>query len=83
MGERFVVAEMNTHHFMFRGAGATAEAARQALLKAWAAHRSALLAQYPEREVRLPEAERMEEHFKIYYLEFEVNAGYRWPDRLV
>ncbi|MDD2768357.1 MAG: hypothetical protein PHT19_06460 [Methylococcus sp.] len=83
MGERFVVAEMNTHHFMFRGAGANATTARKALLKAWTAHRSALLAQYPERESSLPEAERMEDHFRIVYLEFEVDAGYRWPDRLV
>jgi hypothetical protein len=42
-----------------------------------------LLAQYPERENSLPEAERMEEHFRIHYLKFEVDAGYRWPDRLV
>ena len=41
----FVVAEMNTHHFMFRGAGHDRQSARLALLKAWSAHRHALLAQ--------------------------------------
>jgi hypothetical protein len=80
---RFVVAEMNTHHFMFRGAGRDREAARAALLNAWRVHRTALLARYPERTDSIPDATRMEDHFKIYYLEFEADAGYRDGERLV
>ena len=32
--EKFVVVEMNTHHFMFRGAGRARKSARLALLNA-------------------------------------------------
>lgn len=81
--EHFFVAEMNTHHFMFRGAGRSREAARLALLNAWRAHRSALLERYPEREESLPDARNIEAHFKIYYLDFEVDAGYRDGERIV
>jgi hypothetical protein len=80
---RFVVAEMNTHHFMFRGAGWSKEGARSALLRAWTLHRSQLLARYPERADSIPEADKMEAHFRICYLEFEVGAGYRDGDRLL
>jgi len=79
----FVVAEMNTHHFMFRGAGHSRESARAALLNAWRVHRSALLARYPERTDSIPDETKMEQHFKIYYLEFEVDAGYRDGERVV
>jgi len=79
----FVVAEMNTHHFMFRGAGQDRNAARAALLNAWRAHRSALLARYPERTDSIPDETKMEQHFKIYYLEFALDAGYRDGERLV
>jgi hypothetical protein len=79
---RFVVAEMNTHHFMFRGAGHDQADARSALLRAWTRHRNELLARYPERADSIPEADKMEDHFRIYYLEFEVGAGYRDGDRL-
>jgi hypothetical protein len=79
---RFVVAEMNTHHFMFRGAGRNRETARAALLNAWRAHRTALLACYPERTDSIPDETGMEQHFKINYLEFEVNAGYRDGERV-
>jgi len=82
-GSGFVVAEMNTHHFMFKGAGRNREAARAAVLNAWRVHRSALLARYPERTDSIPDETRMEDHFKIHYLEFEVDAGYRDGDRLV
>ncbi|MBU2642111.1 MAG: hypothetical protein KJ889_09925 [Gammaproteobacteria bacterium] len=78
-----VVAEMNTHHFMFRGAGRTRAAARDALLNAWQVHRSALLARYPERADSIPEASGMEAHFKIYFLEFAMDAGYRDGERIV
>jgi len=79
----FVVAEMNTHAFMFRGAGRTRNAARIALLNAWRVHRSALLARYPERTDSIPDETRMEDHFKIVYLEFEMDAGYRDGERVV
>jgi len=82
-GSGFVVAEMNTHHFMFKGAGRNRETARVALLSAWRVHRSALLARYPERTDSIPDETKMEQHFKIYYLEFEVDAGYRDGERLV
>ena len=77
-----VVAEMNTHHFMFRGAGRSRESARLALLNAWRTHRTALLARYPERRDSIPDESRVEAHFKIYYLEFEVDAGYRDGERV-
>ncbi len=80
---RFVVAEMNTHHFMFRGAGESRENARAALLRAWTLHRIDLLARYPERADSIPEASKMEDHFRICYLEFELDAGYRDGERLV
>ena len=80
---RLVLAEMNTHHFMFRGAGETREDARAALLRAWTLHRNELLARYPERSSSIPEAEKMEGHFRIYYLDFEVGAGYRDGERLL
>lgn len=83
MAENFVVAEMNTHHFMFRGAGRNREQARSALLRAWTRHRDALLARYPERTASIPEAGKMEEHFRIHYLEFELDAGYRDGERLL
>ncbi|WP_461573358.1 hypothetical protein [Thiobacillus sp.] len=79
----FVVAEMNTHHFMFRGAGRNRETARAALLNAWRVHRTALLARYPERTDSIPDEAGMEQHFKIYYLEFEADAGYRDGERIV
>ncbi len=81
--EKFVVAEMNTHHFMFRGAGCARESARAALLNAWRAHRTALLARYPERADSIPDAGNIEAHFKIHYLEFEADAGYRDGERVV
>lgn len=78
----FVVAEMNTHHFMFRGAGCSREHARHALLNAWRAHRNALLERYPERCDSIPDEDSIEMHFSICYLEFEQDAGYRDGQRL-
>jgi len=78
----FVVAEMNTHHFMFRGAGRDRDAARRALLNAWRTHRNALLQRYPERTDSIPDEGTIEAHFKIYYLEFEADAGYRDGERV-
>ena len=82
MSSGFVVAEMNTHHFMFRGAGRDRDAARRALLNAWRMHRSALLGRYPERADSIPDEGHVEAHFKIYYLEFEADAGYRDGERV-
>lgn len=82
-GSGFVVAEMNTHHFMFKGAGRNRDAARAAVLNAWRVHRTALLARYPERTDSIPDETRMEDHFRIFYLEFEMDAGYRDGERLV
>lgn len=79
---RFVVAEMNTHHFLFRGAGYSVDDARTALLRAWTRHRTELLARYPERADSIPEEGQMEAHFRICYLNFEVNGGYRDGERL-
>lgn len=79
----FFVAEMITHNFIFKGVGRHKDEARTALLKAWTAHRTDLLRQYPERTDSIPEAHRMEDHFRIYYLEFDMDAGYRGNDRLV
>ncbi|ARU30226.1 hypothetical protein CAP31_00040 [Sulfuriferula sp. AH1] len=80
---RFYVAEMITHNFIFKGVDRNKEDARTALLNAWTAHRTALLAQYPERTASIPEAGKMEQHFRIYYLEFDMDAGYRGNDRLM
>jgi hypothetical protein len=77
-----VIAEMNTHAFMFRGAGETRDSARSALLRAWTRHRTELLAQYPERESAIPEAQEMEQHFRIVYLEFILDGGYRDLNRI-
>ncbi len=81
--ESFAVAEMNTHHFMFRGAGRSRDSARLALLNAWRTHRTALLERYPERADSIPDEHHIEDHFKIYYLEFEADAGYRDGERVV
>ena len=78
----FVVAEMNTHHFMFRGAGHSRDAARRALLNGWRAHRTALLQRYPERTDSIPDEANIEAHFRIHYLEFEADAGYRDGERV-
>jgi hypothetical protein len=74
---------MITHNFIFKGVGHNQNDARVALLKAWTTHRTDLLAQYPERADSILEAEKMEDHFRIYYLEFEMDAGYRGNDRLI
>jgi hypothetical protein len=79
----FYIAEMITHNFIFKGVGRSREDARAVLLKAWTSHRTTLLAQYPERTASIPDETKMEEHFKIYCLEFEMDAGYRGNDRLV
>jgi len=42
-----------------------------------------LLALYPDRADTIPDETQMEDHFKIYYLEFAENAGYRDSQRLI
>ncbi len=79
----FYIAEMITHNFIFKGVGQSREAARAMLLKAWTAHRTWLLLQYPERTAIIPDETKMEDHFSIYYLEFAMDAGYRGNERLV
>jgi hypothetical protein len=68
---------------MFRGAGLNRETARLALLNAWRAHRTTLLARYPERTDSIPDEGSIEAHFKIHYLEFAADAGYRDGERVV
>lgn len=74
---QMVIAEMNTHHFMFRGAGTSRETARTALLNGWDVHRRDLLKRYPERSSNIPAMNDIEQHFSIVYLEFLAGAAYR------
>ena len=83
VSSHFYIAEMITHNFIFKGVGHNKEDAKAILLKAWTSHRTKLLAQYPERTAFIPDENNMEIHFKIYYLEFEMDAGYRGNERLV
>ncbi|MEX8518155.1 MAG: hypothetical protein AB3X44_06540 [Leptothrix sp. (in: b-proteobacteria)] len=80
--ETMVIAEMITHDFIWRGAGANCDEAREALLT-WAKHRAAVVQQQPALAATLPEAGRMQQHFKIRYSEYTRGAGYRDDDRLV
>lgn len=77
-----VIAEMITHDFVWHGAGATCDEAREALLSAWAAHRKEVLEKFPQLENSLPEAGKMQPHFKIRYREYERGGGYRGDERL-
>jgi hypothetical protein len=79
----WVVAEMLTHDYIWRGAGLSCDEAREALLAAWTQHRSRVLAELPQLAASLPEAAQMPQHFKIRYLVFERGAGYRDNTRLV
>lgn len=78
-----VIAEMLTHDYIWRGAGATCDEAREALLRAWATHRAHVVSHQPALGPTLPEAAQMPQHFKIHYREFARGAGYRDDDRLV
>lgn len=83
MASSFVVAELNTHQFMFKGVGVDQQSARTALLNAWTAHRNDLLARFPQLADSIPDASQLEVHFKMYFFEFALDAGYRDRDRLV
>jgi hypothetical protein len=78
-----VIAEMITHDYIWRGAGATCDEAREALLSAWAQHRAQVVSQQPALAPTLPEAGQMQQHFKIRYCEYTRGAGYRDEERLV
>ncbi len=78
-----VIAEMITHDFVWQGAGATCDEAREALLTAWARHRAEVVDRLPQLASTLPEAGQMPQHFKIRYREYERGGGYRDNDRLV
>lgn len=81
--DTLVIAEMITNDYIWRGAGATCDEAREALLGAWACHRAAVVARQPALAPTLPEATGMPRHFRIRYSEFARGAGYRDGDRLV
>jgi len=81
--DSIVIAEMITHDFIWRGAGATCDEAREALLTAWARHRAHVVSQQPALGPTLPEARQMQQHFKIRYREYTRGAGYRDDERLV
>lgn len=78
-----VIAEMITHDYVWHGAGSTCDEAREALLSAWATHRKEVLEKFPQLEAKLPEAGKMQSHFKIRYREYERGGGYRSDERLV
>lgn len=80
--DSLVIAEMITNDYIWRGAGATCDEAREALLGAWARHRSAVLHQQPALAAALPEPARMPQHFAIRYCEYTRGAGYRDDERL-
>ena len=77
-----VIAEMITHDYVWHGAGATCDEAREALLSAWATHRKEVLEKSPQLENSLPEAGKMQSHFNIRYRDYG-RGGYRSDERLV
>lgn len=79
----FVLAELNTHQYMFHGVGRSEAEARDAVLRAWGRHRAWVLAQQPQLAASLPEPEAMERHFRIHYRHYASGAGYRDGSRLV
>jgi len=81
--DTIVIAEMITHDYIWRGAGATCDEAREALLAAWTRHRAAVVRQQPALAPSLPEAGRIPQHFAIRYSEYTRGAGYRDGERLV
>lgn len=81
--ETLVVAEMITHDYIWRGAGANPAEAREALLAAWARHRAQVVAAHPQLAPTLPEAAGMPRHFPIRFREYHRGAGYRDDERLI
>jgi hypothetical protein len=72
-----VLAQMNTHEYIWQGAGADEAQAREALLAAWAHHRARVLAQFPALASSLPEAAAIPKHFPISFQTYKLGAGYR------
>jgi hypothetical protein len=72
---------MITHDYIWRGAGATCDEAREALLTAWTWHRAAVVRQQPALAPSLPEAGRMPQHFAIRYSEYTRLALPDYPAR--
>lgn len=81
--DTLVIAEMITHDFVWHGAGATCDEAREAVLSAWARHRREVLEKFPQLESRLSVAGEMQRHFRIHYREYARGGGYRGDDRMV
>jgi len=81
--DTWVIAEMITHDYIWRGAGLNCDEAKEALLTAWTQHRKAVVAQHPQLAPTLPEAPQMPQHFAIRYFEYTRGGGYRDKDRLV
>ncbi|WP_157271903.1 hypothetical protein [Azohydromonas aeria] len=81
--DTLVSAEMITHDFIWHGAGATCDEAREAVLSAWAKHRREVLDRFPQLEAKLPVAGEMQQHFSIRYREYVRGGGYQGDDRLV
>ena len=81
--DTWVVAEMITHDYIWRGAGLNCDEAREALLSAWTRHRNGVVNAQPGLAERLPEAADMPRHFPIRYAEYSRGAGYRDGARLV
>jgi hypothetical protein len=81
--DTWVVAEMITHDYIWRGAGLNCDEAREALLTAWTRHRGSVVAQHPQLAPTLPEAAHMPRHFPIRYSEYTRGGGYRDQQRLV
>ena len=80
--DAWVIAEMITHDYVWHGAGATCDEAREALLSAWTAHRRSVLQMQPGLAPTLPEAAQMPQHFRIQYRSYQRGAGYRDGERL-
>lgn len=78
-----VIAEMITHDYVWQGAGATCDEAKEALLTAWSRHRAGVLRVHPQLQPSLPEAAQMPQHFRIRYRAYECGGGYRGDERLV
>lgn len=78
-----VIAEMVTNDYIWQGAGATCDEAREALLGAWRAHRDGVLRAQPQLAASLPEPAAMPQHFRIRYRAYVRGGGWRDEQRLV
>ena len=81
--DTLIVAEMVTHDYIWHGAGATCDEAREALLGAWSRHRAAVVGRHPGLASTLPLPSAMPQHFAIRYRAYARGGGYRDQERLV